>query len=94
MTPETYVIGAIVVLAVILVGILYASSPFADPLRCPRCGAEMQIVGEGCGWCLTMVIHGVPEHVVPEVVRLRCLQCGYLLQIPNNLRLGKSSLKE
>jgi len=95
MTPETYVIGAIVLVAVILVGILYRSSPkesdwfqFEYPLRCPRCGAEMEFVGGGGWWSYVI-------HVVPEVLKLRCPQCGYV-QIPSDLnrRLGKSSLKE
>jgi len=94
MTPETYVIGAIVLGAVSPVGILYRSSPkesdwiqFEYPFRCPRCGAEMESVGGG-GWSPYLI------HVVPEVLKLRCPQCGYV-QIPSasdlNRRLGKSS---
>jgi len=96
MTPETYVIGAIVLVAVILVGILYRSSPkesdwfqFEYPLRCPRCGAEMETVGGG-GW---EYIKRIVTHVVPEVLKLQCPQCGYL-QIPGSRRFAKSSLKE
>ena len=89
MTPETYVIGAIVLVGVILVGILYRSSPTANPLRCPRCGAKMEIV-EGGGW---EYIKRIVTHVVPEVLKLQCPQCGYL-QIPGSRRFAKSSLKE
>jgi len=70
MTPETYVIGSMV-LAGILVGMLNGPVPVANFLRCPRCRAAMQVAGGG-GWHLEIVFH-----VVPEVLRLQCPQCGY-----------------
>jgi len=69
MTPETYLIGSMV-LAGMLVGILNGPVPVAESLRCRRCRAAMQVVGGG-GWYLEIVFH-----VVPEVFRLRCPQCG------------------
>lgn len=66
MTPETYVIGSIV-LSVIVVAILYHSGDESidNSLRCPRCGAQMQDVGSGVG-C-----------VVPPILVVMCSQCGY-----------------
>jgi len=74
MTPETYVVGSII-LSLIVVAILSRSDPIDlswfdpldDALRCPRCGATMQDVGSGKGGC----------HVVPTIVVLTCPQCGY-----------------
>ena len=71
MTPETYLIGAIV-LAGILVGILNGPVPVAEFLRCPRCGAAIQVVGGGGSYVGEIVVH-----VVPGDLSLHCPQCGY-----------------
>jgi DNA-directed RNA polymerase subunit RPC12/RpoP len=68
MTPEAYVIGSIVV-AVIVVAMLSGSESIDDEMKCPRCEAEMQIVG-GSGGCIGI-------HVVPRILVVTCPQCGY-----------------
>ena len=48
-------------------------SYFSDePLRCPRCGAEMKSVGSEMG-CLGIHFYSV----VPPILVLKCPQCGY-----------------
>ena len=70
MTPEIYVGGSFVI-AVIVVAILYFGGPIPDALKCPRCGATMQIVGDELeGWVIRL-------QVVPAVRKLQCPQCGY-----------------
>ena len=71
MTPEMYVVGSIV-LAVIMVAVLYLFGGHVPvALKCPRCGATMQIVGDELeGWVKRF-------QVVPAVRKLQCPQCGY-----------------
>lgn len=68
MTPEAYVIGSIVV-AGIVVAMLSGSEPIDNAMICPRCGAEMQVVGGG-GGCMGL-------QVVPRILELTCPQCGH-----------------
>lgn len=72
MTPETYMIGSIV-LSVIVVGILYGAEPINVPLqrKCPRCGAETPDAER------YMVVGNVLIHVVPDILVLTCPNCGY-----------------
>lgn len=74
MTPEIYMIGS-VVLAVMVVAILSGFTSGAgsreDPMKCPRCGAELQDVESGVG-----VIEWI-YHVVPRILALTCPSCGY-----------------
>ncbi len=73
MTPETYVIGSIV-LSVIVIAILYSSADSTDSIddamKCPRCGAVMEVSGGGMSE-ETLI------HVVPEILVVTCPQCGY-----------------
>lgn len=46
------------ILSVIVVRIVSGSDPIGDSMKCPQCGAEMQVVGSGVGW---MGIHVVPQ---------------------------------
>ena len=71
MTPEIDV-GASFVIAVIVAAILYLGGPAPEVLKCPpRCGAQMQIVGDELGGFV------IRMHVVPAIPRLQCPQCGY-----------------
>jgi rubredoxin len=75
MTPETYVIGSIL-LSVMVVAIQYGSdpsdfNPIDDALKCPRCGAQMQDIGSGVGCGIGR------SYVVPRIFVLKCPQCGY-----------------
>ena len=70
MAAQIYVIASIV-LSVIVVAIMYRSvDSIENPMRCPRCGAEMQDIGSGRG-CVGIY------YVVPRILVLTCPQCGY-----------------
>jgi len=71
MTLEAYVIGSILLGAVVVVAMVHLSpDPYEDVFKCPRCGAMMQDIGSGVGGC-------VGTYVVQKILVLTCPQCGY-----------------
>jgi ribosomal protein S27AE len=72
MTPETYVIGAIV-FSVIVVGLLYGAEPINVTLtrKCSRCGTETPDAER------YMVVGNILIHVVPDILVPACPKCGY-----------------
>ena len=74
MTPETYIVGSSIFAAIVVVILFYGSehsSSMDVAFKCPRCGVEMQFFGSGLEHAVILI------HVVPEVTRLVCPQCGY-----------------
>ena len=72
MTPETYVVGSIILSMIVVAFPYFLPTSTGEFLKCPRCGAEMQFVRDA--------LEGVVIYVVAPAVRkvqLQCPRCGY-----------------